>query len=58
MGTLCLPHERTIKQLLWFPFQDGWTALMFAARDGHDVIVDKLAAAGATVDHRDAVRLV
>ena len=58
MGTLCLPHRRTTQQLLWFPCQDWQTALMDAAFDGHGVVVDKLVAAGATVDHRDTVRLV
>ena len=58
MGTLCLPHRRTTEQLLWFPYQDGWTALMRAASAGRDAVVDKLVAAGATVDHTDTVRLV
>ena len=58
MGTLCLPHWQTSEQLLWFPYQDGWTALMLAAAYGRDAVVDKLVAAGATVDHTDTVRLV
>ena len=58
MGTLCLPHWQTSEQLLWFPCQYGRTALMFAAKNGLDVVVDKLVAAGATVDHTDTVRLV
>ena len=57
MGTLCLPHRRTTEQLLWFPCQYGRTALMFAATNGLDVVVDKLVAAGAAVYHTDTVRL-
>jgi len=36
--------------------EDNWTALLFAAKEGHDEIVSELLDHGAHVDHRDMVR--
>lgn len=33
--------------------EDGFTALMYAANQGHDRVVRALLAAGAAIDHRD-----
>ena len=38
--------------------QDGWTALMFAAQNGHDSVVNTLLERGATFNHANTVGFV
>ena len=39
----------------WSCLQDGWTAMMHAAENGHVEVVDRLLAAGADKDAQDKV---
>ena len=39
----------------WSCLQDGWTAMMEAACNGHVEVVDRLLAAGADKDAQDKV---
>ena len=39
----------------WSCLQDGWTAMMFAAQNGHVEVVDRLLAAGADKDAQEQV---
>ena len=32
------------------PFQEGWTAMMYACQEGHEHVVEALLKGGATVD--------
>ena len=37
------------------PFQNGWTAMMYACQEGHEHVVEALLKGGATVDIQDEV---
>lgn len=39
----------------WFFVQDEWTAMLYAARYGHEAVVSELASCGANVEHEDRV---
>ncbi len=50
---LCyLPHYSPFPSLL---FQDGWTALMYAAEEGFVAVVQALLEAGADIDIKNEV---
>ena len=39
----------------WSCLQDGWTAMIYAAEEGHVEVVDRLLAAGADKDAHNKV---
>ena len=56
--TLCTSTCIHLSELLVvLPLQDGHTALMFASFMGHEVVVEALLKAGATVDMQNKVLL-
>ena len=38
-------------------FKDNWTALISASKEGHLHVVDELLKCGASLEHRDMVRM-
>ena len=52
-----LPIHLSELLLLFFPLQDGRTALLVASQKGHEVVVEALLKAGATVDMQHGVLL-